>query len=154
MNTFAAQNIVKCAALTALCLGLSARAADKPAAAAKDVCVTPKSVFVNEPATGVDPFFPTSRRRLDALPRPTITNAVVHASTSTIWERLKLQGMSGLEGQRLALINGATVAVGEIADIKCDGIVKVRCVEIRDRSVVLELVASGETREIRLRDNI
>ena len=83
-----------------------------------------------------------------------VTNAVVHASTSTIWERLKLQGMSGLEGQRLALINGATVAVGEIADIKCDGIVKVRCVEIRDRSVVLELVASGETREIRLRDNI
>jgi hypothetical protein len=153
MNTFAAQNLVKCAALVALFLGLNARAEDKPAATAKAACMTPQSVFVNDPTIGVDPFFPTSKRRLDELPRSTMTNVVVQ--TSTIWDRLKLQGMSGPEGQRLALISGATVAVSEIAEIKCEGrIVKIRCVEIRDRSVVLQLVASGETREIKLRDNI
>lgn len=153
MNTFASHHFAKAAALAVLCLGLSARAEDRPATVAKAACVTPKSVFANDPTIGADPFFPTSRRRLDALPRPVMTNVVVQ--TSTIWERLKLKGMSGPEGQRLALISGATFAVGETAEVKCDGqMVKVRCVEIRDRSVVLQLVASGETREIKLRENI
>ena len=153
MNTFASRHLLKGAALAVLCLGLSARAEDKPATAAKAVCVTPKSVFVNDPTIGVDPFFPASKRRLDALPKPMVTNVLVQINT--VWERLKLKGMSGAEGQRLALISGYTLAAGEIAEVKCDGqIVKVRCVEIRDRSVVLQLVASGETREIKLRENI
>jgi hypothetical protein len=152
MNTFVSQNILKCAGLTVLCMCLGARAENQPATSTKAACVAPKAVFVNEVEVGADPFFPSSKRRLDTLPRVVVTNSV--ASPSALWSLLSLKGISGPEGQRLALINGATVAVGETAEIKYGGgqVLRARCREIRDRSVILEL--NGETRELKLREGV
>lgn len=150
MKISAFRHVMKCALLTAVCGCLATHAAEMKS---KAVCATPKAVFVDDPASGADPFFPTSKRRLERLPHPVVPSAVVQVAP--VWEHIKLQGMSGLESQRLALVNGATIAAGEFAEIKCDGkTVRVRCREIRDRSILLEIVDSGETRELKLRDNI
>jgi hypothetical protein len=152
MNMFASQKIVKLAALGALCLALGARAENKPATA-KTELAAPKSVFVNDPEVGKDPFFPHSTRRLEAMPRPSTTNSV--APSSLLWNQLALKGICGTKGEPLALVNGVTVSVGELAEIKFGRqIVKVRCREIRERSIVLQLDGSSETRELKLREGI
>lgn len=137
------------------------RAAEPAAAAAKAKvetkaeAVIPKSVFVNEPEVGKDPFFPSSTRRKDAIPRvvAVTTNAVPVRSTPM---DLKLKGIAGTKEQRLALINSVTVAEGEIAEIKCFGgqVAKILCREIRDDSVIIEFVPLREVRELKLREGI
>lgn len=112
-----------------------------------------RSVFVDDPNLGKDPFFPASTRRLEALRQAIPTNVVQQPNLA--FQHLSLKGISGLRGQRLALINSSTVAVGEIAEIRCgQGLVKVLCREIRDRSVIVELVGAGEIKELKLRDDI
>jgi hypothetical protein len=152
MNMFASLKIVKLAALGACCLALAARAENKPAPA-KAESAAPKSAFVNDPEVGKDPFFPHSTRRLESMPRLATTNAV--APSSLLWNQLALKGICGTKGEPLALINGVTVSIGELAEIKFGRqIVKVRCREIRERSIVLQLDGSSETRELKLREGI
>jgi hypothetical protein len=81
------------------------------------------------------------------------TNSV--PQSSSLFNLLQLKGISGTRGERLAIINGS-LAVGEVAEIRCGArqILKVRCREIRDDSVVLELDGLGEVREFKLRTNI
>jgi hypothetical protein len=117
--------------------------------------VIPKSVFVDDPTTGRDPFFPNSTRRLDALPKLVTgpTNNVPR--TTMLLDQLRLKGISGTKTQPLALINNATVAKGETAEIKCGvQVVKIRCRDIRERSVLVELEGIGETKELKLREGI
>jgi len=146
-------HLLNCAALAAAfacCTGaLAGSTLAKPGTAA-----VPKSVFADDPAKGKDPFFPDSIRRKEALPPVTSpTNAM--PESATLFSHLQLKGISGSRDRRLAIINTATLAVGETADIRCAGrAVKVRCREIRESSVVVEIVGLGETREIRLRHNI
>ena len=124
---------------------------------AKSEAVIPKSVFVNNPEVGKDPFFPYSTRRKDAMPRAVVTAPSTNAApTTVIHVDLKLKGIAGTKEQRLALINSVTVAQGETADIKCAGgqIIKIRCREIRDHSVLVELAGLGEVRELKLREGI
>jgi hypothetical protein len=72
-----------------------------------------------------------------------------------LWNQLSLKGICGTKSEPLALVNGVTVSVGELAEIRFGRqIVKVRCREIRERSVVLELDGSSETRELKLREGI
>lgn len=152
MKTFASVSVMKEAAIVAVvCLCAVAHASDKPVAKTNEPPV-PKSVFVNKPESGKDPFFPNSSRRLQTI-RVVSTNNV--PQMSGVLDRLTLKGISGTKGQPLALINSSTVAEGELADIKCGReIVKVRCLEIRDRSVLVALHGSSETRELKLREGI
>jgi hypothetical protein len=119
------------------------------------VAAPPKSVFLDAPDKGKDPFFPLSVRRTESLPR-TVANTNTFPETSTLFDLLQLKGISGPRNERLAIINGTTIAAGELAEIRCSGRqnVKVRCVEIREDSVVVELVGRGQTRELKLRKNI
>jgi len=136
---------------TFLGFGLLLRASDKSATVAKPAeVIIPKSVFTDDPQLGKDPFFPSSVRRQASIARVAPTNA---APTSSLFTLLSLKGISGTKGQQLALINSATVAEGETADIRSGPqMIKIRCVEIRERSVLLELAGSKEIREIKLRD--
>jgi thioredoxin-related protein len=60
---------------------------------------------------------------------------------------LKLQGISGPAGRRLAIVNSQTLGVGEGAKIKLGNKeVAVKCVEIRQKSVLLAV--DGQNQEV------
>ena len=125
--------------------------APAPGPAQSEVLV-PKSFFADGPQAGKDPFFPNSTRRLEAAVTTNSTNAV---APSSFLSQLALKGISGTKGQLLAIINNATLAAGELAEVKVGGrTVKIRCREIRDRSVLIELEGGGEVKELKLRDGI
>jgi len=66
---------------------------------------------------------------------------------------LTLQNISGPKTRRLALLNNQTVGAGETARVKLeDKEVRVRCLEIRERSIVVAVEGQEGTREIQLRD--
>lgn len=138
-------------------LTVHVNASGQPATPPKSEVLIPKSTFVNNPEIGKDPFFPSSTRRKDAMPRAVVTAPSTNSTPApTLQVDLKLKGIAGTKEQRLALINSVTMAQGEVADIKCAGghIVKVRCREIRDQSVLVEIVALGEVRELKLREGV
>src|SRR5258708_37502634 len=63
-----------------------------------------------------------------------------------------LKGISGPKNHRLAMINNQTLGAGESVTLKLAGSpVKLRCLEIRDKSVVVALDGRAERRELRLR---
>jgi hypothetical protein len=132
---------------------LPARAAEKPAVKPSAAPVVPKAIFIDDTLAGKDPFFPNSTRRQATIVRVEPTKNA--APSVDYLSLLRLQGISGLDGQKLALISGSTVAQGEIAEIRLSGqILKIRCREIRELSVVVELEDRSGIREIKLRDNI
>ena len=62
-----------------------------------------------------------------------------------------LKSISGTKDRRFAMLNNTTFAVGETARIKLqDRTVKVQCVEIRDRSVIVAVEGQPGQREIKL----
>ncbi len=142
-------------ALAAFIWCAAARAAEpvaQHAPAAPAQILVPKSLFDDGPQAGKDPFFPNSTRRLEAAVPTTSTSAV---APSSFLSQLALKGISGTKGQLLAIINNATMAAGELAEVKVGGrTVKIRCREIRDRSVLIELEDGGEVKELKLRDGI
>ena len=93
-----------------------------------------KSVFIDDFKSGKDPFFPKSTRRgVVADPKSAATNTVAALPAGLV-----LKGLAGPPRRRLAIINSHTLAAGETADIKVDGqVVKVQCLEVRERSVLL-----------------
>ena len=121
-----------------------------PAPPAYDFSVapeSPKSVFgmPRTPQEGRDPFFPNSPR-LFANSTPKLATPTAVAPVA----ELVLKGISGPIHQRLAIINNRTFSAGETADVRTpNGMVRVRCLEIRDDSVVIQV--SGERRELHLR---
>lgn len=145
-----ARKVVALAALFSTC-GL-ADASDKKSDAVV-AGVIPQSTFVDKQDSGRDPFFPQSVRRRQVITRVVATNHV--PQVSAILGQLSLKGISGTKAERLALINSSTIAEGELADIRCGRqIVRIRCVEIRDRSVLVELHGTSETKELKLREGI
>jgi hypothetical protein len=67
-------------------------------------------------------------------------------------DRLVLSGISGTGRRRLALINGTPLSAGESAAVRVgDKKQAVRCLEIREASVVLEVVDSQERMELHLK---
>lgn len=103
-----------------------------------------KSTFLNDTTYGKDPFFPRSVRREAKAP-------VAEAKPIEIAvEGLELKGLSGNSPNRLAIINNRTFAVGEEQSVKLhDRQIPVRCVEIRDSSVIISV--GGLTRELHFR---
>lgn len=127
--------------------------APKPAVAPAVLPTVLPAVFSDDTLAGKDPFFPNSIRRQETVVR--VTPAGSTAPVVSYLSHLFLKGISGLDGQKLALINNSTVAQGELAEIRLSGqILKIRCREIRERSVIVELEGGGEVREIKLREGI
>jgi hypothetical protein len=113
-----------------------------------DAVSAPKSVFTDEANFGKDPFFPKSSRRIATAP-------VSHnPQTTEVPDRIfVLKGISVNKDKRLALINNYTLAAGEEAEIKVEGhTVRVRCVEVRERSVIISV--RGANKELTLRPGI
>jgi len=154
MKTIALHRFIKCAALPLAfgwCAAARAEATNTAFHIAPPALV--KSVFVNDPQAGKDPFYPNSTRRLEGIEQTSPTNSA--PQPSELFGKLALKGISGTPGQMLALINSSTVGVGESAEIRCGrNVIKIRCLEIRDRSVLIELEATSEKKELRLRNNI
>ena len=156
MNTLLSHQFLKCSALLVAFVCCAAARAEQSINAAPKIGAPAliKSVFVADAHVGKDPFFPNSTRRSEALEQtnPTTNNV---PQPSALFNQLALKGISGSKGQMLALINSSTVGVGELAEIRCgQRSVKIRCREIRDRSVLIELEGVGETKELKLRDGI
>ncbi len=69
-----------------------------------------------------------------------------------IYSDLILKGISGPANRRLALINNQTLGAGETAAVRLGaGEVKIRCVEVREKSVIVTIDGSPERRELRMR---
>ena len=160
MKTINALNrLWKCLAFVAifvLCAAAHAGGLNSgPKDSASPTAPAPKSVFDNNPESGKDPFFPHSVRRVHVPTRVVTSTTTPAPESSALFNLLQLKGISGTKAEPLAIINGSTMSEGELADIRCGArILKVRCREIRSASVIIELDGLGETRELKLRDNI
>jgi hypothetical protein len=146
MKTFFAQ-LLRCLPV-AFAMALCASAHGQ--SAATNVVVIPQSAFADDPQRGKDPFFPDSVRRMQQVAKnPSAPRRTVSMDTTALF----LKGISRSTIQPMALINNSTVAAGELADIRA-GVqsIKILCREIRDRSVLVEIVTTGEVRELKLRD--
>ena len=108
---------------------------------------TVRSVFTlpANPGEGRDPFFPKSNRPYESA--PSVTNSNVVEVTSLV-----VRGVSGSTDHRLVIINNHTFAAGDIADVLTDqGRIRVHCVEIKPRVVVIEV--GGQYHELTPSDN-
>jgi len=127
----------------------------KPAPAAPVPAPEPiqiQAVFINPTSKkeGVDPFYPKSERPyLSARPvKPTI-------QTPNVTAELRLNGVSGSPDHRLAIINNKTFEVGEEADVFSNSDrVRIRCLEIKPESVIVQFVTGGIRRELHLRKGL
>jgi hypothetical protein len=111
--------------------------------------VPTNSVFVvpTNSKTGRDPFFPNSTRPYDAL-SATASAARPHVGDVS---SLVLKGISGPPNHRLVIINNHTFGVGDEENLVTPkGPIHIRCVEIKDRSVVIE--SGGQRHELNYAD--
>ena len=146
-----AEFVYKIGLLGLLLVAGTARSAQPPAATATppklEAPVIEKSVFTDTPGFGRDPFFPNSKRRQQVVVPKTFV-------TGEIPNTIVLKGMSGTTQNRLVVINNYTLAEGEETDIRAGGqIFRVRCVEIRERSVMIS-VNGMEPKELRMRTGL
>lgn len=73
------------------------------------------------------------------------------SSTSIPYEEIKLKGIIGEGAKKMALINSQTFSVGEVTTVKLGGRpVEMRCLEIRDKSVVLQVPGRTEPLEVKM----
>jgi hypothetical protein len=109
----------------------------------------PQSVFIipATPQEGKDPFFPLSMRPFTTtVVRTNLQPTVAVAVTVD----LKLNGISGTAARRLAIINNRTFEANEEGVVSTtSGPVRIRCLEIKDDSVLVQV--GGEQRVLRLR---
>lgn len=136
-------------ALTAVLLPGDVRGEAKPVAGPAGS--NPKSVFINAPSFGRDPFFPNSGRR-PLAPTNTVVE-VIAPPTPTVPDDIFLKGVNILKDRRLAIVNNYTVAQGEEFELKLKGkTYRVRCVEVKDRSAVIRI--DGVNKELPLRPGL
>lgn len=108
--------------------------------------VTSKSVYLPDIARNMPREKITEAERRAAQFKPTATGGV----GDLLLGRLRLQAVSGSGQDRIALVNGALLRVGEEATLSVMGeSVKLRCTAIRDRSVTI-LTPDGMTRELQM----
>ena len=106
----------------------------------------PRSVFVTEGVTGKDPFFPNSTRRVKREDT---------GQSSPVRDYSRLLKLTGIAGgvRPIATINNLTFAVGEEQEVKVEsGRVKIRVLEIREKSVVISVEKQPKPIELTLRD--
>jgi hypothetical protein len=108
--------------------------------------VIPQSVFNLTAKDIKDPFFPQTLRQ--PIPALTTNNVpLINASS------FALKALSGAANQRLALINNRTMAPGESAEVTTatGSKLKIRCVEIKESSVVIRVENSPDPIELHLK---
>ena len=99
-----------------------------------------KSVFVDRPNFGRDPFFPNSLRRGKVV-QDTVVEPVAN------FNNIVLKGISGSSEKRLAILNNKTFEAGEDGELRIGGhLTKIKIVEVREKSVVISI--NGVTREL------
>jgi len=105
-----------------------------------------RSVFIL-PANaeeGRDPFFPKSNRPYQTAAATTTNSVGVTA--------LVVKGFSGTPNHRLVIINNHTFAAGDEGDVITEqGRIHVRCIEIKSRSVVVNI--GGQYHELTASEN-
>lgn len=101
----------------------------------------PQSVF--DERIGKDPFFP--RRSLAPIPQAAASEVRVTDFT--------LNGITPLGARPTAIINGHTFEKGESSEVKVPsgGKVMIRCVEIKEGSVIITIENSLKPVELRMR---
>lgn len=135
--------------------GLAQAAQTQPTNRPPAEVVIPKSIFVTNDATGRDPFFPNSDRiRQKVTPDPDLSGKTPKPPVTA--GALRLLGITtDPAGKRIALINNMTFAQGEEHDVRAEGgKLKLKCVEIREKSVVVAIVGQNEQHELVLPERI
>jgi len=108
--------------------------------------VFPKSVFAYR--AGRDPFFP-DRPLEDGK---AIEDGKVDEKKQ---EDIVLRGITGNSGRRIVLINGHSLAKGEIKEIKVGtNMFKIRIIEIKEKSVIIEREGREGPTELPLQDRV
>lgn len=123
-----------------------ATATDASESTGKVEAEIPKSVFAVPASSneGRDPFFPKLWERVTST-TPENTKVVKPSA-----DQLVLQGISGGADRRLCVINGRTLAVGDEQEVSIPGgVLKVKCLEINETFVVIEL--AGSRRELQFK---
>jgi len=145
------RNLFRCASLACL-LGVSPdlfSAPQKTAAANVETNAVPNVVEAFpqsefDERAGKDPFFP-HRVLVPVVKAPS-------PKASDASRLLQLKGVAGTVNRRLAIINNQTLEVGEEREVTTPaGKIKIRCVEIRADSVMVELPNQGGRKELQLR---
>ena len=143
----------KISVVAMLSMAVSAQSAQQKPAAPPPPAPEPvqiQAVFINPKARpeGVDPFFPKSERPyIEFRPPATPTKQPISMTAD-----LKLSGISGSLDHRLAIINNKTFEIGEEGDVASGSDrVRIRLLEIKSDSVIVQFVAGGLRREIHLR---
>ena len=109
----------------------------------------PKSEFTFRPGYAKDPFFP---RSTDNMIAPPVNLNPGTTSQGNVPDYVVLKGVSIIKDRKLAIINNYTVGEGEEFTLKRGGKnVTLRCVEIKDKSVVVSV--DGVSKELALRIN-
>ena len=152
------RHVTSWAALWVLVAGVCGAVAAAPStktesSAAADPEV-PKSIFIDDPRTTRDPFFPRSTRRHPIPPAPVTPPGPNEATPIPPAPPVQLILRAILLGQekRLAQINNRNFAVGEESEVLAGTQkVKIRCLEIRDSSVLVSVEGVTEPRELFLR---
>jgi hypothetical protein len=152
------------AVVWSLCLvatQLSAQAAasvekEKPKPSPEDLTYAPSTFFdnFNEPTKfGKDIFFPKTRRFEKKIEVANSTVAVKNETAAL--SQFVLKGISGTGARRLAVINNRTVGQGETMEVKHNGQpYRVKCEQIKARSVILSIEGFPEKKELQLRDGL
>lgn len=113
----------------------------------------PVAAFDNIPTQGKDPFFPGSTRRAPAV--KVVAPAIVQAAPVNNASLLTLRGISGSPAKRIALINNLTFVSGEEGKVRIPtGLLKLRVIEVKDSSAIIQIDGETIRREIKLRDSV
>jgi thioredoxin-related protein len=110
--------------------------------------------FIGGPAAAPPPAMVATARARPTAPEPTppLFGGAPAAPPQRFTE-LVLQNISDKKHRRFALLNNQTLAAGETARVKLeDKEVRVRCLEIRERSILVAVEGQEGSREIALRD--
>ncbi|HKS36834.1 MAG TPA: hypothetical protein VJW76_06570 [Verrucomicrobiae bacterium] len=108
----------------------------------KTETVAPRSSF--DYRGGKDPFFPNRQVTSEAMPQP-----------PTPAEVMVLRGVSGSSDRRVALINNRTFTKGEVGELESGtNKFKIRVIEIKEKSVIIEREGQAGSTKLPLRDNV
>src|SRR5690242_14126261 len=119
--------------MVALCFGFPSRlGADSKSSPVPPPSGGPKSEFVDDPGFGLDPFFPASTRR----PKVVVKNPDIEPPRATVPDSVVLKGITTFQGRKLAIINNYPLGEGEEFTLKGASPLRVKCVEIKEKSVV------------------
>jgi hypothetical protein len=132
-----------CVAGTLLTMAAASAFAAPNPPAPKPVAEAPmaKSVFVDRPDFGRDPFFPKSTRRGAVTATTTVVQPVGN------FDSIALKGISVNNERRLAIVNNKTFEVGEEGEVPVGAQrVKVKVTEIREKSAVITV--NGVSKEL------